>query len=175
MYRRTNSSRLKHKLRRLQGLPFSSSLDHGSIEDTDLSSATLSSSVEARLWFLTRSRLIDPLACKALKSLSNTIKTGPGSHGMVEESLHDADDVMLDEGDVSIFDAHSQAMELDQVDHLERFQEQSLDRSVDEGQEDHDLFWEHCQDEVVYDGMESQEDDTTPSLHIDSLLSSAGY
>ncbi len=178
VYLRTKSNRLKHKLRRLQELPLSSYLDHGSTEDFDSSSAMFSSSVETRLWFLTQSKLIDPCACRALKSLSTSYKRGFGSHEMLDESLNDAGDVMLDEDEAPIFDAYGDAMELDEVNHSDLFQEHSLDDIADKEEEplDDDLFWEHSQDEVAYDRVEALtvDDDSISSRHDDPCAKFCG-
>lgn len=142
MHGRTKSSRLRHKLDRLQELPLSSHLDHGSTKDSSSGSA----SVEARLWFLTQSKLFDPSACRVLKSLKTSNETGLGSQEMLDESLDDSGDVMLDgdetqtfdshddAGDVMldgnetrIFDSHDDAMELDEANHVGLSHEHSLD------------------------------------------------
>lgn len=110
-----------------------------------------------RLWFLARSKLIDPDACRGLKSLSTSNIPGSGSHEMLDEPSDDAGDVMLDGGEALIFDANGDAMELDKTSHLDLFHEQSLDGIVDGGEVpfDGDLFWEHSLDEVAYDKLET--------------------
>ena len=159
VYCRSTSSRLRHKLNRLQELSDSSYVDHDLTEDSRSSSAAFSFSVEARLWYLTWNNLIDPVACRVLKPLRVSNKEGLGSHEMLDESLDDAGDVMLDQDEASVFDANTDAMELDEANRLDSFQEHSLD---DEGEEalDEDLFWQH--DEVAYDGVKSIEDDRFP-------------
>ena len=142
MNRRTNSSRLRHKFSRLQEFSLSSHLDHGSIKDSSSGSATCSSSVEVRLWFLTRSKLFDPFACKGLKSL-NINKPGLGSQEMLDESFDDAEDEMLDGNEARIFDSYGDAMELDEANYLDLFHEHSLDEIAHEGEEpwDNNIFW----------------------------------
>lgn len=169
MYRRTNSSRLRHKLRQLQELSPSSYLNPGSTVNSDSSSAIVSSSVEARLWFLTRSKLIEPCACRGLKSLSTSHKTSLESHEMLDESWDDARDGMLDANEAPIFETYGDEMELDEADELDLFQEHIIDGIVDEGEEflDDNLLWKYSQDEVAYDGAEIL-DDTTSAVHDDS-------
>lgn len=170
VYRRTNSSCLRHKLRRLQELSLSSYLDHGSTEDSDSSGAIFSSVVEARLWFLTRSKLIDALACRSLKSLSTSGTTDFGLHEMLDESLDDAGDVMLDGDEAPIFDAYGDAMELDEANHLDLFREHSLG-GIDDEEEEHledDLLWKHSRDEVACDGVETLDNNTASYVHDES-------
>ena len=151
-------------------------MDHGSIEDSDSSSARFSSSVEARLWLLMRSKLIDPFACRGLKSLSTYNKPDIGSHEMLDESLDDARDVMLDGDESPIFDAYGDAMELDEANHRDLFLERSLNGIADEGGTtlDDDLFWEHCQDEVANNRVEILDDNSTSSVHHDSRTKFSG-
>ena len=167
VYRRTNSSRLRNKLRRLQESPLSSHLDRGSTEDSNSSSDIFSSSVEARLWFLTQSKLFDPFACRGLKSLNTSNKTSLGSQEMLDESLDDAEDVMLDGNEVRILDGYGDAMELDEANHVDLFHEHSLDGIADEGEEpwDNNLFRKHSQDEVSYNRGENLDNDTTSSVN----------
>lgn len=151
---------MRHKIRQLQESSTSSYLDCGSIEGSDPSGATISSSVEVRLWFLAHSKLVDPVACRGLKSLSTPKKPGLESHEMLDKSLDDAGDVMLDGDEAPIFDANGDAMELDEANHLDLFREYSMDGNDDKGEDpfNGDLFWEHSQDEVAYDGVETQDD-----------------
>ena len=125
-----------------------------------------------------QSKLIDPCACRVLKSLSTSNKRGFGSHEMLDESLNDAGDVMLDGDEAPIFDAYGDAMELDEANHSDLFQERPLAGIADEGEEplDDDLFWEHSQDEVAYDRVETLDDDndSTSSLHDDSCAKFCG-
>ena len=132
---RTNSSPLRNKLRQLQELPSSSHLDHGSTEDADSNCTMFLSSVEARLWFLMQSKLTDPFACRGLKSLSTSNKLGSGAHEMLDSSFDDAGDVTLNGEEATSFDTNSCIMELDEVNHLDLFQEHSLDDSTDEGED----------------------------------------
>lgn len=170
LYRRTNSNRLRYKLQQLQELSLSGSLDHGSTEDSDSFSTILSSSVEARLWFLTRSKLIDPFACRGLKSLNTAHNTCFGSHEMLDEPLDDAGDLLLGGDETPILDAYGAAMELGETDDLDLFQEHCLSGIADEGEEllDGDLFWEHSQDEVAYDQVMLLNDDTSTLMSDDS-------
>ena len=175
LYRHTGSSRLKHKLRQLQESSTGSYLDCGSIEDSDPSGATISSSVEVRLWFLTHSKLIDPVACRGLKSLSILNKPGLESHEMLDKSLDDAGDVMLDGDEAPIFDANGDAMELDEANHLDLFREYSMGGIDDKGEDpfNGDLFWEHSQDEVAYDGWKPWT--TSSAGYLPSNLGMIGY
>lgn len=122
--------------------------------DSDSNSVMSSSYVEARLWLLTRSKLIDPLACRALKSLSSS--TGPGflPHEVLDESLDGAEDVMLDEDEPQDSLAHG---DLDPAYHVDLFQEHYSDETSDEEDSllDDDTFWEHPSDEVAYDSIGS--------------------
>lgn len=177
VYRRTNSSRLRHKLKRLQESSLSSYLDHGSNEDFDSSSAMSPSSVEVRLWFLTRSKLIDPFACRCLKSLGTFNKTGLGSYEMLDDLLDDVGDEMLDRNEAPAYDAYGDAMELDEANHLDLFQEHFPDGTSEEVEKplDNDLFWEHSQDEVAYDSGETVDGDIASSAHDEHAPSSAGH
>ena len=157
---RTNYSRLRHRLDRLQELPPSSHLDHGPTKD----SSSISGSVEARLWLLTQSKLYDPSTCRGLKSLNTSNETGLGSQEMLDESLDDsgdvmldggetrtldshdnAGDVMLDENETLIFGSHDDAMELDEANHVDPFHQHSLDGIAHEGEGpwDNNLLWKH--------------------------------
>ena len=99
-----------------------------------------------------------------------------GSHEMLDESYDDVGDVMLDGDEVSILDACSDAIELDEANYVDRFQKPSLNRTAVEREEpwNEDLFWEHSKDEVAYDRTETLEDATTHSSRDDPLLSSKG-
>ncbi len=107
-----------------------------------------SSFIEERLWCLTRSKLVDPFACRGLKPLSTSNRVGFGSDRMLDESLDDAENVMLD-GD----EAHAcgDAMELDIANPLDLSQEHYLKEVVnaEEDSLDDDLFWEHSRHEVA--------------------------
>ena len=140
------------------------------MEDTDSSSDMFSSSVEARLWFLTKSKLIDPLACKGLKSLSISNGTTFGSHGIFDESLDGTEEDMLDGDEAPILDTIGDAMELDPPNFLDPFRENVRDEAVNEGKDslDDDLFWEHAQEEIEYDSAETLEDNSTSSAHDES-------
>ena len=121
------------------------------------------SRVEVRLWFLTRSKLIDTTACRGLKSLNISKQKVSGSHEMLDETIDGAEDVMLDEEQASIFDAYGH---LDTPYHVDLFQEHSLDGISDEVDHlDGDLFWGHSQNEVDFDRMEIFDNDTTSSVH----------
>ncbi len=97
---------------------------------------------------------------------------------MLDESLNDAGDVMLDEDEAPIFDAYGDAMELDEVNYSDLFQEHPLDNIADKGEEplDDDLFWEHSQDEVAYDRVEALnvDDDSFSSLQNNSCAKFCG-
>ena len=122
--------------------------------DSGSNSVMFSSDVEARLWLLTRSKLIDPLACRALKSLSPSTGSGVLSHQVLDESLDGAEDVMLDEDEPQDPLGHG---DLDPAYHVDLFQEHSSDETSDEEDDilDDDTFWEHPQDEVAYDSIGS--------------------
>ena len=162
VYRRTNTSGLKHKLKRLQEVSISNYLDRGSTENSDSSSVMFSSSIEARLWCLTQSKLIDPLACRGLKSLCSSNYMSLGSHEMLDESLEGAGNVMLDGDEAATLDAYGDVMELDSGYQVDLFQEHSMDGIVEDGENimDDDLFWDHSQDEVAHGGMDTLDDDT---------------
>lgn len=163
VYRRTNTSGLKDELKRLQEVSISNYLDRGSTENFDSSSVIFSSSIEARLWFLMQSKLIDPLACRALKSLSTSNQSSFGSHEMLDESLEGAEDVMLDGDEAApMFDAYGDVMELDPGYQADLFQENCPDGIAGDRENslDDDLFWDHSQDEIAHDGMETLDDDT---------------
>ena len=132
-----------------------------------MSSITFSSSVEARLWFLTRSKLIDPFACRGLKSLKTPHDTGWGLHEMLDEPLDDARDVMFGEDEAPILGAYGDAMELDEADHLDLSQEHSLNGIAEGGDalSDADLFWEHSQDQGAH---------TCASVHDESNAETSG-
>ena len=166
VYRRTNTSGLKDELKRLQEVSISNYLDRGSTENSDSSSVIFSSSIEARLWFLMQSKLIDPLACRALKSLSTSNQSSFGSHEMLDESLEGAEDVMLDGDEAAMFDAYGDVMELDPGYQADLFQENCPDGIAGDRENflDDDLFWDHSQDEIAHDGMETLDDDTTTHM-----------
>ena len=86
---------------------------------------------------------------------------------MLDESSDGVGDVMLDEDEPQNFNAYG---ELDAAYHMDLFQEHSLDGNADEEVDllDDDLFWEHSEDEVVYDGMESLDDVIPSSVPNDS-------
>lgn len=135
------------------------------------------SSVEVRLWFLTRSKLIDPFACRCLKSLGTFNKTGLGSYEMLDDLLDDVGDEMLDRNEAPAYDAYGDAMELDEANHLDLFQEHFPDGTSEEVEKplDNDLFWEHSQDEVAYDSGETVDGDIASSAHDEHAPSSAGH
>lgn len=122
--------------------------------DSGSNSVMFSSYVEARLWLLTRSKLIDPLACRALKSLNPSTGFGVLSHQVLDESLDGAEDVMLDEDEPPDPLGHGDP---DPAYHVGLFQEHSSDETSDEEDDilDDDTFWEHPQDEVAYDSIGS--------------------
>lgn len=132
-------------------------MGRGPTEDCDPNGATFSSSVKARLWFLTRSKLIDPVACRVFKSLKTSNIPGLLSHEMLEESLDDAEDEMLDGNKIQTLDAKGDAMELDEAKHLDIVREYSLDGIADERESilDDDPLGEHTQYEVTSDRMET--------------------
>ena len=136
---RTNSSGLTHRFKRLQGISISNYSGHGSIVNSASSSAVRSPHVEALLWFLTRSKLVDPLACRRLKSLSASDKNDYGSHEILDESPENAEDAMLDEDDASLIDAYGAH------DAVGLSQEHSLDAiaGVENDPLEDDLFWVH--------------------------------
>ena len=182
VYRRTDTSGLKYKLKQLKEVSVNNYLDRGSTENSDSSSVILSSSIKARLWFLMQSKLIDPLACRGLKSLSTPNKPGFGSHEMLDESLEGAEDVMLDGDEAAMFDAYGDLMELDPGYQVDLFQEHSPDGIADDGENflDDDLFWDHSQDEIAHDGMETLDDDTMTHMpgsagHLHSGLGVMSY
>ncbi|KAM0803221.1 hypothetical protein BDR22DRAFT_56501 [Usnea florida] len=148
---RTNSSRLREKLHRLQLSPRSYLLTR----DRDSTGNTISSFVEARLWFLIQSKLIDPRACRSLKSLRKSNQTGLGSHSVPDEPLEDAGDIMLDgdgdEAEAPMFDAYGESMELDGANDLDLFEEHSLVGIADERIEplDDDFLSGHAEGQIV--------------------------
>ena len=89
---------------------------------------------------------------------------------MLDETLEDAGDVMLDGGGdedkAPMFDAYGDSMELDGANHLDLFEEHSLDGFADEGEEllDDDFLSEHAQGEILYDGADSLDADTTSAM-----------
>ena len=135
MRRRTSSSDVRLKLGQLEGLSFSSCLDPGSAEDYQSNGAGFLFSVETRLWFLTRSKLIERFACRGLKPLSNPDNTDLGSHEMLEESLDEARDIMLDANEAPTLGAYGDAMELDEANHLDLLQQHPPHETAEEGQE----------------------------------------
>lgn len=167
VYRRTNSSRLRHKIKRLQESSLGSYSDHGAEQNSESSSAMSSSSVEVWLWFLTRSKLIDPSACRGLKSLGTFNKTGLGSREMLDGLLDEAGDAIMHGSEGRIYGANGDAMELDEANHLDLFQEHSANGTDGDGEEplDNDLFWEHSQDEVAYNSGEPPDGNVTSSVH----------
>ena len=130
------------------------------MEDTDSSSDMFSSAVEARLWFLTKSKLIDPLACKALKSLSIFNRTG-FSDG--------AEGVMLDGDEDTILDTIGDAMELDSPNLFDLPCGNARDEVVDKEEDflDDDLFWEHSQEEIEYDSAGTLDGKSTFAVYDD--------
>ena len=133
------------------------------MENNDSNSDMFSSSVEVRLWFLTKSKLIDPSACKGLKSFGTSNRTGFGTHGVLDESLNVAEGVMLDEDEDPILDTIGDVMEIDPPHFLDLSQESAREGSLDD-----DLFWEHSQEEIIYDNVETWDDDSTSSANDDS-------
>ena len=99
--------------------------------------------------------MIDPVACRAFKSLKTSNIPCLLSHEMLEESLDDAEDEMLDGNEVlQTLDAKGDATELGEVKHLDLVREYSLDGIADEGEsvfDDDDALWEHTQYEVTSD------------------------
>lgn len=94
-------------------------------------------------------------------------KTGLGSQEMLDESVDDVEDTMLDGDEARIFDSYGDAMELDETNHADLFHEHSLDEFAHEGEEpwDNNNFWQHSQDDVSYDTGETLDDDTTSSAN----------
>lgn len=107
--------------------------------DSDANCNALLSSVEVRLWFLTRSKLIDCLACKNLKSFSISNRMISGSHELPDETLDGVGDEMLDEEQASTSDSYD---DLNTAYHFDLFQEHSLDGITNEAADspDGDLF-----------------------------------
>ena len=101
---------------------------------------------------LTRSKLIDPLACRGLKSLRTSDRTRSDLHEMLDESVDDSGDVMLDGDGLPNSDA---VMEIDAAEHIGTSQEDSHfpDVVADEGEEhlDNDYFWDHGQDDFAHE------------------------
>ena len=75
--------------------------------------------------------------------MNTSNKTGLGSQEMLDESLDDAGDTMLDGDEAQISDSYGDAMELDEANHVDLFHEHSLDETAHEGEEpwDNDIFW----------------------------------
>ena len=161
---RTSSSGLRNKIERLQH-----DSNRDATVDSDSNRVVLLSSVELRLWFLTRSKLIDTFACRVLKSFSTSNRMSSGSHEMLDETLDGVGDLMLDEEQASTFDTHG---DFDAAYHVDLFQEHSLDGIRNEGADppDDDLFWEHFQDEVEFDGMDNFSDNTKSSVRSESYV-----
>ena len=163
---RTNSSRLREKLQRLQLSPRGYLLTR----DRDSTGAAISSFVEARLWFLIQSKLIDPRACRSLKSLRKSNSTGLGLHSVLDEPLEDVGDIMLDgdgdEAEASMSDAYGDSMELDGANDLDLFEEHSLDWIADEPVEplEDDFLSKHAEGHIVYDGTETLDAGTTSAM-----------
>ena len=134
MYRRTNSN---------DEVSLSSELDHSLSEELNSSGHSFSFIVEVRLWLLMQSKLVNPLACRGLKSLSTSSVTGIDSHEMLDDSLDVAGDIMLDEDDAPILDEYGDAMELDAPYHVEFPREHSLERFSGEGNDplNDDVSW----------------------------------
>ena len=137
------------------------------MRDRDSTGATISSLIEARLWFLIQSKLIDPRACRSLKSLRKSNSTGLGSHSVPDEPLEDARDMMLDgdgdEAEAPMFEAYGGSMELDDANDLDLFEEHSLNGIADDGEEplDDDFMSELAEGEIVCGGTETLDAGTT--------------
>ena len=145
VYRRTRSDRLRHQIRRIQEISVSNVLDLGITEGSDSMFPTC---VEARLWFLTRSKLIDPLACKSLKPLRASNTADLGLHEMLDESVGSPGDVMLDGYENSILEACSDVMELDAANQSDLSLEHYhfSDELINESEEP---FWNHSLEKVA--------------------------
>lgn len=154
VHRRTNTSGPNDKFKRLQEGLIINYFDCDPTVDSDSNSVMLSSCVEARLWLLARSKLIDPLACRALKPLSSFTGSGFLSQEILDESLDGAEDVMLDDDEPREPLAHG---DLDPAYHVDLFQEHFSDETSDEEDDllDDDSLREHPQDEVAYDSIGS--------------------
>ena len=168
VYRRTSSNALRSRLEQLQQVTSSADSDCDATVDSDSSRVMLLSSVEVPLWFLTRSKLIDPLACRVFKSLSTSNRMSSGSHEMLDETLDDMEDVMLDEEQASTSDAYG---DLDAAYHVDLFQEHSLDVITNERADsaDGDTFRVHFQNEVEFDGMDNFSDNTVSLVRSESF------
>lgn len=92
--------------------------------DSDSNNVVFTSCVEARLWLLTRSKLIDPLACRALKSLGSSTGSRFLSHEVLDELLDGTEDVMLDEDEPQDSLAHG---DLDTACHVDLFSDETSD------------------------------------------------
>ena len=166
VHRRTSSSGLRNKLERLQQVTNSADSDCDATVDSDSIRVVLLSSVEVRLWFLTRSKLIDTLACRVLKSFSTSDRMSSGSDEMLDETSDGVGDVMLDEEQASTLDAYGD----DAAYHVDLFKEHSLDGITNEGADlpDGRPFWEHFQNEVEFDGVDNSSDNTVSSVRSES-------
>ena len=88
---------------------------------------------------------------------------------MLDETLDGVGDVMLDEEQASTFDAYSDS---NAAYHVDLFQEHSLDGITNEGADppDGNLFCEHFQNEVEFDGMDNFSDNTKSSVRSESYV-----
>lgn len=86
---------------------------------------------------------------------------------MLDETLDGVGDVMLDEEQASTFDTLGDS---GAAFHVDLFQEHSLDGNSNEGADlpDGDLFCEHFQNEVDFDGMYNYSDNTESSVRAES-------
>ena len=166
VHRRTSSSGLRNKLERLQQVTNSADSGCDATVDSDSIRVVSLSSVEVRLWFLTRSKLIDTLACRVLKSFSTSDRMSSGSDEMLDETSDGVGDVMLDEEQASTLDAYGD----DAAYHVDLFKEHSLDGITNEGADlpDGHPFWEHFQNEVEFDGVDNSSDNTVSSVRSES-------
>ena len=74
--------------------------------------------------------------------MNTSNKTGLGSQEMLDESLDDAGDTMLDGDEDQISDSYGDAMELDEANYVDLLHEHSLDEIAHEGEEpwDNNIF-----------------------------------
>ena len=86
---------------------------------------------------------------------------------MLDETLDGVGDLMLDEEQASTLNTHGDS---DPACHVDLFQEHSLDGISNEGADplDDDLFCEHFQTEVEFDGMDNFSDNTKFSVRSES-------
>lgn len=92
IHRRTKSTTLRHRLDRLLNLAPDKYLEEDRIPypSSGMSSLNLTDAINARLWLLTKSKMLDPFAGQKLKPLETSKRTsdeGITSNSMLEDAL----------------------------------------------------------------------------------------